>query len=324
MTTTSVEADETTATKTAKPSKGGVTQPASINVVRLIVFAIVVIWMIPAIGLLVTSFRTPGAIESSGWWTVLGSLFDAGQWTTENYTEVLQSNGFDTAFVNTLIVSVPATIIPITMASFAAYAFSWMEFKGRYTMFVIVVALLVVPLHVALIPLLQLYGGIGPYVFTFVGGLEVTFEIPLSLNNTFLGIWLAHTGFGLPLAIYLLRNYIGSLPSSLIESARIDGADHYAIFTRLILPLSVPALASFAIFQFLWVFNDYLVALVFLGPTEENRVLTIALNALNGSFGQSWHLLTAGAFLSMVLPMVVFFSLQRFFVRGITAGAVKG
>lgn len=324
MTTTSVEPVEETKTKKAKGAKGGATRPASLTTVRVIVVAIVVIWLVPAIGLLVTSFRTPGAIESSGWWTVLGSLFDAGEWTTENYTEVLQSNGFDTAFVNTLIVSVPATIIPITLASFAAYAFSWMEFKGRYTMFVFVVALLVVPLHVALIPLLQLYGGIGPYTFSFVGGWEVTLEIPLSLNNTFLGVWLAHTGFGLPLAIYLLRNYIGALPSSLIESARIDGADHYAIFTRLIVPLSVPALASFAIFQFLWVFNDFLVALVFLGPTEENRVLTIALNALNGTFGQSWHLLTAGAFLSMVLPMAVFFSLQRFFVRGITAGAVKG
>ncbi len=324
MTTTSLEQADTAATTKVKASHGKVSEPASINVVRFIVVAIVLLWMVPAIGLLVTSFRTPNAIESSGWWTVLGSLFDAGQWTTQNYTDVLQSNGFDTAFVNTLIVSVPATIIPITIAAFAAYAFSWMEFKGRYTMFVFVVALLVVPLHVALIPLLQLYSGIGPYTFSFVGGWEVTLEIPLSLNNTFLGVWLAHTGFGLPLAIYLLRNYIGSLPSSLIESARIDGADHYAIFTRLIVPLSVPALASFAIFQFLWVFNDFLVALVFLGPTEENRVLTIALNALNGSFGQSWHLLTAGAFLSMVLPMAVFFSLQRFFVRGITAGAVKG
>lgn len=317
-------AAKTEKSETVEPLYGGVSNKASLNVVRLIVFLIVLLWMVPTIGLLITSFRIPGAIESSGWWTVLGSITDTGQWTLQNYSDVLQSEGFDTAFINTLIVSVPATIMPITMAAFAAYGFSWMEFKGRYAMFVVVVALLVVPLHVALIPLLQLYSGIGPFTFSFIGGLELTLEIPLSLNNTFLGVWLAHTGFGLPLAIYLLRNYIGALPSSLIESARIDGADHYQIFTRLVLPLSVPALASFAIFQFLWVFNDYLVALVFLGPTENNRVLTIALNALNGSFGQSWHLLTAGAFLSMILPVLVFFSLQRFFVRGITAGAVKG
>jgi alpha-glucoside transport system permease protein len=153
---------------------------------------------------------------------------------------------------------------------------------------------------------------------------RVTAGIPLSLNGTFLGVWLAHMGFGLPLAIYLLRNFMGSLPSELIESARIDGADHFSIFTRLIVPLSVPALASFAIFQFLWVFNDFLVALVFLGETADVRVLTIALNSLNGQFGESWHLLTAGAFITMVLPMAVFFSLQRYFVRGLTAGAVKG
>jgi alpha-glucoside transport system permease protein len=247
---------------------------------------------------------------------------------------VLTGNGFDSAFVNTLIVSVPATVMPITMAAFAAYAFSWMEFKGRYFLFVVVVALLVVPLQVALIPILRLYAG-GPEInLTFLSGIagaisgydveRVTGNFPLNLNGTFLGVWLAHMGFGLPLAIYLLRNFMGSLPSELIESARIDGADHFAIFRRLIIPLSVPALASFAIFQFLWVFNDFLVALVFLGETQDVRVLTIALNSLNGQFQNSWHLLTAGAFISMVLPVVVFFSLQRYFVRGLTAGAVKG
>lgn len=317
-----------------KGTEGGVTSPGGLRIVRVIVLVIIVLWLIPAIGLLITSLRTQGAIESSGWWTVLGSLFDTSQWTLRNYSEVLGSGGFDSAFINTLIVSVPATMMPITMAAFAAYAFSWMEFKGRYFLFVFVVALLVVPLQVALIPILRLYAG-GPELnVSFLSGLAgllsgrdietVTAGVPLSLNGTFLGVWLAHTGFGLPLAIYLLRNFMGSLPSELIESARIDGADHFAIFRRLIIPLSVPALASFAIFQFLWVFNDFLVALVFLGETRQVRVLTIALNSLNGQFGESWHLLTAGAFISMVLPMVVFFSLQRFFVRGLTAGAVKG
>ena len=305
--------------KALKPDAGGgVTSRGSLTTIRIIVFSVVVVWLVPAVGLLLTSLRERGDIDSSGWWTIFVNPFDYG-WTLENYSEVLTSGGFDTAFVNTLVVSVPATVIPITIAAFAAYAFSWMDFKGRYPMFVLVVGLLVVPLQVALIPILRLYGGLLPIPFT-----ELSFELGLSLNGTFLGVWLAHTGFGLPLAIYLLRNYIGSLPSELIESARIDGADDFEIFTRLIVPLSVPALASFAIFQFLWVFNDFLVALVFLGQAPDVRVLTIALNALNGSQGEAWHLLTAGAFISMILPMAVFFSLQRYFVRGMTAGAVKG
>jgi alpha-glucoside transport system permease protein len=332
--TTTPQTTETTAPKKTKGSAGGVTSSRALQIVRVIVGVIVIVWLIPTVGLLITSFRTREAIDTSGWWTVFGSFFDTTQWTLANYQEVLTSGGFDTAFVNTLIVAVPATVMPITMAAFAAYAFSWMDFRGRYFLFVFVVALLVVPLQVALIPILRIYAG-GPEVnLTFLSGIagaltgydveRVTFNIPLELNGTFLGVWLAHMGFGLPLSIYLLRNYMGSLPSELIESARIDGADHFAIFTRLIIPLSVPALASFAIFQFLWVFNDFLVALVFLGETPDVAVLTIALNRLNGAFGEAWHLLTAGAFVSMVLPMVVFFSLQRYFVRGLTAGAVKG
>jgi alpha-glucoside transport system permease protein len=192
-----------------------------------------------------------------------------------------------------------------------------MEFRGRYIMFVAVVGLLVVPLQMALIPILRLYSQ-GASLF----GRDIFPD--LDLNGTFLGIWLAHTGFGLPLAIYLLRNYIGSLPSSIIESAKIDGADHFTIFRRLIVPLSVPALAAFAIFQFLWVWNDLLVAYVFLGGTARTKVLTIALAGLVGQRGENWHLLTAAAFISMSLPLLVFFSLQRYFVRGLTAGAVKG
>ncbi len=192
-----------------------------------------------------------------------------------------------------------------------------MNFRGRHVMFVLVVGLMVVPLQMALIPILRLYTG-GAVLF----GVRILRDP--NLSGTFIGVWLAHTAFGLPLATYLLRNYIGSLPSSIIESAKMDGADHFTIFWRLIVPLSVPALAAFTIFQFLWVWNDLLVAYVFLGGTDENRVLTIALADLMGARGENWHLLTSAAFISMALPLTVFFSLQRYFVRGLTAGSVKG
>jgi alpha-glucoside transport system permease protein len=317
MTTTApVGAEKTRAGRPGRGETGNVGSDSGLWVVRLVVALVVVIWLIPSFGLLISSFRTAAAINVSGWWSVFGSLGDTTQWTLENYRTVL-AEGFGNAFINTVTVAVPATVIPITIAAFASYAFSWMKFPGRQWLFVTVVALLVVPLQMALIPILKLYTqGIAFGDFTLIPA--------LNLNGTFLGVWLAHTGFGLPLAIYLLRNYIGSLPSSIIESAEIDGADHFAIFTRLIIPLSVPALAAFAIFQFLWVFNDFLVAFVFLGSGGDVEVLTVALNQLNGSRGEAWHLLTAGAFLTMILPLAVFFGLQRYFVRGLTAGAVKG
>jgi alpha-glucoside transport system permease protein len=286
--------------------------------VKLAVLIIVLIWLVPTAGLLISSVRTKAVVESEGWWTWFANPFDTAQYTLANYTEVLgSSRGFANAFANSLAVSIPATVIPITVAAFASYAFSWMEFRGRQVLFVTVVALLVVPLQMALIPLLRLYTQ-GGQLF------GVTIFPDLDLVGQFPAVWLAHTGFGLPLAIYLLRNYIGSLPSSLIESAKVDGASHFAIFTRLIVPLSVPALASFAIFQFLWVWNDLLVALVFLGGRPQVQVLTQALAELQGQFGQFRHLLPAAAFVTMALPLVVFFSLQRYFVRGLTAGAVKG
>jgi len=209
------------------------------------------------------------------------------------------------AFLNSLAVAVPSTVIPILIAAFAAYAFAWMNFQGRRPLFILVVALLVVPLQIALVPILRDYKA-------------------LELNGTFLAIWLAHTGFGLALATYLLYNYISGLPRDILESAFIDGASHFTVFTQLILPLSVPALASFAIFQFLWVWNDYLVALIFLGGNPEFELVTQRMAAIVGSRGSEWHLLTAGAFVSMVLPLLVFFSLQRYFVRGLLAGSVKG
>jgi alpha-glucoside transport system permease protein len=284
--------------------------------VRITILVVIALWLVPTLGVLITSFRDEGVVNDTGWWTVLGHPFRS-EWTLDNYRQALDSQGFQNSFLNSVAVAVPATVLPITVAAFAAYAFSWMTFRGRQLMFVLVVGLMVVPLQMALIPILRLYTG-----GATLGGVRVLPD--LDLNGTFLGVWLAHTAFGLPLATYLLRNYIGSLPSSIIESARIDGADHFTIFWRLVVPLSVPALAAFAIFQFLWVWNDLLVAYVFLGGTSENRVLTIALQGLNGSHGEDWHLLTAAAFITMALPLIVFFSLQRYFVRGLTAGSVKG
>jgi alpha-glucoside transport system permease protein len=285
--------------------------------VRIAVLVVVVIWLIPTIGVLITSFRPELLSDRTGWWTTLAHPFRSGEWTLDNYRSALDAGGFTNAFLNSLAVAIPATVLPVTIAAFAAYAFSWMDFRGRHVMFVLVVGLMVVPLQMALIPILHLYTE-----GATIGGVRVFPD--LNLNGTFLGIWLAHTAFGLPLATYLLRNYIGSLPSSIIESAKIDGADHFTIFRRLVVPLSVPALAAFAIFQFLWVWNDLLIAYVFLGGTRDTRVITIALNNLSGTRAEDWHLLTAAAFVSMALPLAVFFSLQRYFVRGLTAGGVKG
>ncbi|HEY7069309.1 MAG TPA: carbohydrate ABC transporter permease [Acidimicrobiales bacterium] len=285
--------------------------------VRIAIIIVVALWLIPTLGVLVTSFRPEQLADTTGWWTAFAHPFKSGQWTIENYKLALDAGGFENAFLNSLAVAVPSTVIPITIAAFAAYAFSWMEFRGRYVLFVLIVGLLVVPLQMALIPILRLYAD-----GASLG--NVQFIPDLDLNGTLLGVWLAHTAFGLPLAVYLLRNYIGSLPSSIIESAKIDGADHFTIFWRLVVPLSVPALAAFAIFQFLWVWNDLLVAYVFLGGTRDTQVLTLALQKLLGSRGENWHLLTSAAFITMLLPLLVFFSLQRYFVRGLTAGAVKG
>ena len=219
--------------------------------------------------------------------------------------EVIPGQDMTQAFLNSLAVSIPSTIIPILIAAFAAYAFAGMTFPARRLMFITVVGLLVVPLQIALVPILSDYSKIG-------------------LNGTFLAIWLAHTGFGLALATYLLYNYISTLPREMLESAFIDGASHFVLFTRMVLPLSLPALASFAIFQFLWVWNDYLVALVFLGADPNNKVVTQRLADMTGTFGNAWHILTAGAFVTMILPLAVFIGLQRYFVRGLMAGSVKG
>ncbi|MBW9116113.1 carbohydrate ABC transporter permease [Rhizobium cauense] len=238
------------------------------------------------------------------------SVATPAEFTLQNYRNVLTSEGIGQSFINSLTVTIPATIIPILIAAFAAYALSWMEFPGRALLIALVVGLIVVPLQMSLIPLLRLYNQVG-----------MLLDAP---SKTYPGIWLAHTAFGMPLAIYLLRAYIAGLPREIIESARVDGASDFEIFTRIVLPLSFPALASFAIFQFLWVWNDLLVAMVFLGTDRDHLVLTGALNALLGSRGGNWEILTASAFVTIVVPLLVFFALQRYLVRGLLAGSVKG
>lgn len=272
--------------------------------INLTLLALIVVWTVPTLGLFITSFREKQAIFNSGWWTAFTD--PQGAFTLDNYEQVLfGGDGLATAFLNTLAVTVPAVVIPILIAAFAAYGFAWMQFPGRRVLFITVVALLVVPLQIALIPVLKAY-------------------LAIDLNGTFLAVWLAHAGFGLALATYLLYNYISQLPKDIIESASLDGASHFTIFLRLILPLSVPALASFAIFQFLWVWNDLLVATTFLGTDQDVAVMTSRLVSMTGSRGQDWQLLTAGAFVSMIVPVLVFLGLQRFFVRGLLAGSVKG
>jgi alpha-glucoside transport system permease protein len=290
-------------TTALKRSKVGAHEPAG-WLVRLAVLLIVAVWTIPSLGLLTNSFRTSVDSSSTGWWT---SLFNpvATEWTLANYGRVLTSGGLFDALINSLIVTIPSTIIPVTLAAFAAFGFAWLKFRGRSLLFGVLVGLLVVPLQLSLVPLLKIYQS-------------------AELTGSFLGIWLAHTGFGLPLAVFLLYNYISQLPKDIFESAYIDGASPFTAFTRLVLPLSVPALAAFAIFQFLWVWNDFLVALVFLGTSSDVAVLTIELASIVGSRGEAFHLLTAAAFVSMLIPLVVFLSLQRFFVRGLLAGSVKG
>ncbi|HJW35147.1 MAG TPA: carbohydrate ABC transporter permease [Actinomycetes bacterium] len=269
----------------------------------MVLLVLCLLWVIPTVGIIVTSFRTVDAANTSGWWTVIASPLDFSQYTLTNYREAW-GGGMGNAFINSFAVVLPATIIPIMIAAFAAYAFTFMYFPGRDTLFVVVVGLLVVPNQVALVPLLRLYTDTG-------------------LTGTYAAVYLAHIGFGMPLAIYILRNYMSTLPKAVIESAKIDGASHFTTFWKLIVPMSVPALASFAIFQFLWTWNDLLIALLYLGPGEK-EVVTVTVAGLVGQQNQGWQLLTAGAILSMIVPVAVFVSLQRYFVRGLTAGSVKG
>jgi alpha-glucoside transport system permease protein len=300
---TVVTAPPATAAAAEGRDRGQGTRPRRRVVLHVVVVALMLLWAIPTVGLLISSFRPQEVLSTSGWWTAFAPPY---RFTLANYHDVLSSSGIGQAFVNSLFIAIPATIIPLFVAAFAAYAFSWMEFWGRDVLFVIVVGLLVVPLQTTLIPILTTFASWG-------------------LTGQFLAVWLAHTGYGLPFAVYLLRNFMGSLPKAVFESASIDGANHVTAFFRLAVPMSIPAFAALAIFQFLFVWNDLLVALIYIGlSNSDNLPMTATIANLVNSLGGGWYLLSAAAFLSMALPLGVFFALQRYFVRGIVGGAVKG
>ncbi|TMC20025.1 MAG: carbohydrate ABC transporter permease [Chloroflexi bacterium] len=267
-----------------------------------LVVIIGLLWSIPTFGLFVSSFRPGTLIKTTGWWT---SLVPPWNFTIENYQQVLSAQGLGQAFLNSLIIAIPGTLLPLAIGAFAAYAFAWMKFAGRDFIFLGIVALLVIPSQTAFVPVLQFFTAIG-------------------ITGQYLAVWIAHTAFGLPFSIFLLRNFFAALPNDLIEAAHIDGASHLRIFTNIILPLSVSALASLAIFQFMWVWNDLLVSLIFLGGNPQYAPMTLTVANLVGSYGTNYQVLTAAAFISMALPLIIFFSLQRYFVRGILAGSVKG
>lgn len=288
--------------KRAIATKGRLSSPWA----SFVAILLAILWTIPSIGLLVTSFRPELDIRRSGWWTVFGGLFNGdAEFTFDNYQQALYGSGANLAtyFVNSFVITIPAVVIPVTIALLAAYAFAWINFRGREVLFVAVFALQIVPLQVALVPLLSDY-------------------VKAGVAGSFWTVWLSHSIFALPLAIFLLHNFMKDIPSSLVEAARVDGAGHVKIFFRVLLPLLVPAIAAFGIFQFLWVWNDLLVGLTFASP--ESRPLTVAVAEMAGTRGGDWHVLTAGAFISMVVPLIVFIALQRYFVRGLLAGSVKG
>ncbi len=280
---------------TLKPGSAG-------PVVTTIVVVIALLWSIPTFGLFVASFRPANLITTTGWWT---GLVPPWNFTIQNYMNVIQANGLGQAFINSLILAIPGTIFPLLLGAFAAYAFAWLDFPGRDIIYIAVVALLVVPSQIALGPVLQ--------IFTTIG-----------FTGQYWAVWVAHTAFGLPFAVFLLRNFFAALPRDLMESAHIDGASSFRTFWTIVLPLSVPALASLGIFQFMWVWNDLLVSLIFLGGNPDHAPMTLTVANLVGQYGENYPVLTAAAFLSMALPLIVFFSLQRYFVRGILAGSVKG
>lgn len=265
------------------------------------------IWLIPTIGLFITSLREKTEAQTSGWWTVF-TKFTEQNWTTIAYREVFSGGELASSFIASLAVTIPATILPLLFAAYAAYGFTFLRFRGREVYFSIIIGLLVVPLQAALVPVLKMF-------------ISFTEKTGIPLSGQFAAAWIVHATFAMPLAIYILRNYMSTIPTPLIEAARMDGAENFTIFWRLVFPMSIPALASFAIFQFLWVWNDYLIAFVFVG--NEHPVLTYTLLAMLGQYGEGWQTVAAGSFVSMSVPLLVFFTLQRYFVRGLTAGAVK-
>ncbi|WP_448002986.1 carbohydrate ABC transporter permease [Agromyces bauzanensis] len=310
-----IEATEIATTKTARVKKRLTSRTATI-----ISLIIAVAWTIPTFGLFISSFRPAELIRTTGWWTI----FQNPGFTLDNYRDVLFSTSqsspqLGSYFVNSIAISLLGTLIPLVFASMAAYAFAWIKFRGANVLFIAVFALQIIPLQMALVPLLQIFS-------TWLRPMQAWLHdvIPIIPEQNYAPVWLAHAMFGLPLAIFLLHNFISEIPNDVIEAARVDGATHGQIFFRIVLPLAVPALASFAIFQFLWVWNDLLVALIFSGGTQDVAPLTQRLAELTGTRGQDWQRLTAAAFVSLVIPLIVFFSLQRYFVRGLLAGSTKG
>ncbi|MEO7132091.1 MAG: carbohydrate ABC transporter permease [Dermatophilaceae bacterium] len=275
---------------------------STFSIVTMTILAL--LWTVPTVGLLVTSFRSREAAQSSGWWSALFNPFGS-DWTTSNYAGVWSGQDFGAGFINSIVIAIPATIIPIMFAAFAAYAFTFMNFRFKEFFFLLIIGVMVVPIQVAFQPLLDILGPRG-----------------LGISGQYLAVWLLHTGFGMPLCIYMLRNYMSTLPRSIVESAKIDGCSHYQTFWKLVAPMSIPAIAAFATLQFLWVWNDLLIAKLFL--SSSNTTVIVKLQQLLGAQGQGQELLTAGAFISIIVPMIVFISLQRFMVRGMTSGAVKG
>jgi alpha-glucoside transport system permease protein len=319
MSAGALEATAATQVAGREPAAKAVRRSFSSPIASFVIIVMTVLWTLPTIGLLVTSFRPAGQVAGTGWWTVVThpSL------TLSNYHTVLfvggygVSNGLTPYLINSLAITIPGTLFPLAVASMAAYALAWMRFKGSDAIFFGIFALQVVPIQMALVPLLQLYSGGAHWG-------SVTVLPNLHLTGTYWPVWLSHTMFAMPLAIFLLHNFIAQLPREVMEAATVDGANHFKIFRSIVLPLAAPALASFAIFQFLWVWNDLLVGLTFAGGTPKVAPLIARLNQVSGSFGSHWELLTAGAFVSMLVPLIVFFSLQRYFVRGLLAGSVKG
>jgi alpha-glucoside transport system permease protein len=284
-----------------------------------LLWLIVLVWLIPTLGLFINSFRTREAQRASGWWTVSPS-----ELTVDNYNTIFGARqGLWESVLNSAAIAIPATIIPIAIAAFAAYGFAWIDFRGRKALFIFTVSLLAIPLQVALIPLLQMFNNGASYTLPLLGKTVVL--IPdFDLAGTTTSAWLTHTGFAMPFAIFLLHNYISSLPKDVFEAARIDGAAHFTIFWRLVLPLSIPVLAAFAIFQFLWTWNDFLIANTMIGANPSQQPTTILIANLAGDFGRNEFVLPAAAFVQAFIPIVVFFALQRYFVRGLLAGSVKG
>ena len=273
----------------------------------IVLIVLAALWLLPTFGLLITSIREGSQAQITGWWDVFVHPFQT-QWSGVAFKQALEKNGLAASFISSAAVTIPATILPLLFAAYAAYGFTFLRFRGREFFFSTIIGLLVIPIEAAIVPVLKMF-------------LSIEKLTGIKISGQFAAAWMVHAAFAMPLAIYILRNYMSTIPSALIEAARIDGAEDYKIFWRLVLPISVPALASFAIFQFLWVWNDYLIAFVFVG--NEHPVLTYTLLSMLGQYGEGWQIVAAGSFISMSVPLIIFFSLQRYFVRGMTAGAVK-